>query len=266
MEPMSSRAASRREPIFNVPTVVLACIGVLLAIHGLRSFLSVETDVGILLHLAFIPGQWTIAWDPSRLEEALRQAAVQGPALEADARSALARFVLRRPDPQMWSVVTYALLHGSWGHVLLNSLWLAAFGTPVARRCGPLRFIMLGLAAAGGGALAHGIAHPLSAAPMIGASAVLSGIMAAATRFMFAAGAPRPVDDAHCGPRHSLSGLVANERAALFVGFWFVTNLLFGLAAAPLGIVDASIAWEAHIGGFLAGLLLFPLLDPIRPG
>jgi membrane associated rhomboid family serine protease len=50
----------------------------------------------------------------------------------------------------------------------------------------------------------------------------------------------------------------------LFLGLWFATNLLFGVAAVPLGIVDTSIAWEAHIGGFLVGLLLFPLLDPGR--
>jgi membrane associated rhomboid family serine protease len=101
---------------------------------------------------------------------------------------------------------------------------------------------------------------------MIGASAAVSGMMAAAARFMFAPASERHgFDHSHLGPRQSLPDLVGNSRAALFIGLWFATNLLFGIAAAPLGIVDASIAWEAHIGGFLVGLLLFPLLDPDRP-
>jgi membrane associated rhomboid family serine protease len=59
--------------------------------------------------------------------------------------------------------------------------------------------------------------------------------------------------------------VVRNSRAALFLGIWFATNLLFGIIAGPLGITDASIAWEAHIGGFLVGLLLFPLVDRAEP-
>ncbi len=263
---MPSRAGSRREPMFNMPLAVVACVGVFLAIHGARSLLPAEADLQLVLRLAFIPGQWTVAWDPSRLVEALREAAAQGPVTEAAARSALARFVLSRPESGAWSVLTYALLHGSWGHVILNSLWLAAFGTPVARRCGSVRFVLLGLGAAVGGAAAHWLAHPLSAVPMIGASAAVSGMMAAAARFMFAvASGPRGSDHPYSGPRQSLLELIADRRAALFLGLWFITNLLFGIAAAPLGIVDASIAWEAHIGGFLVGLLLFPLLDPSQP-
>jgi membrane associated rhomboid family serine protease len=265
MEPMLSRLASRREPIFNIPRPVVGCIGVFFAIHSMRAFLPAESDFLLLVKFAFIPGQWTVAWDPSKLPEALRQAGSQGPLAEAAARSALARFILSQPGPSLWSVLTYALLHGSWVHVLLNSVWLAAFGTPVARRCGAVRFILLGLAAALGGAIAHWAAHPLSVAPMIGASAAVSGMMAAAARFIFAAVPGRHrADYSHHGPRQSLLGLIGNRRAALFLGLWFATNLLFGVAATPLGIVDSSIAWEAHIGGFLVGLLLFPLLDPGR--
>jgi membrane associated rhomboid family serine protease len=66
-------------------------------------------------------------------------------------------------------------------------------------------------------------------------------------------------------PRLSLLGVAKNSRAALFLGVWFATNLLFGAVAGPLGITDASIAWEAHIGGFLVGLLIFPLVDRFEP-
>ena len=63
----------------------------------------------------------------------------------------------------------------------------------------------------------------------------------------------------------SLAALFRNSQAALFVGIWFVTNLLFGLVAAPLLVMDASIAWEAHVGGFVVGLILFPLVDRPQP-
>jgi membrane associated rhomboid family serine protease len=105
---------------------------------------------------------------------------------------------------------------------------------------------------------------------MVGASAAVSGLMGAATRFVFVSGAGRlgPGDwkGQHTRPpRLSLSEVVTNSRAALFLGAWFVTNLLFGLLATPLGITDASIAWEAHVGGFLVGLLIFPLVDSSEP-
>ena len=54
-------------------------------------------------------------------------------------------------------------------------------------------------------------------------------------------------------------------RAALvFTVFWFVTDLLFGIFPSLSGVSDAPVAWQAHIGGFLAGMLLFPLLDRAR--
>jgi membrane associated rhomboid family serine protease len=258
-----------REPIFNLPAVVTATIGVLVALHALRSVLSDEADFGLLLDLAFIPAQWTVAFEPARAAEIIAGVAAGGSDPETAARLAFARYVISDPQPAYWSVLTYALLHGSWTHVLLNSLWLAAFGTPVARRCGALRFLVLSAAAAVGGAFAHFLGNGTSVVPMIGASAAVSGLMAAAARFVFSA-EPAAGQGIWPGqharqPRLSLLGLLANSRAALFVGIWFATNLLFGIVAAPLGILDASIAWEAHIGGFLVGLLLFPFVDRSEP-
>jgi membrane associated rhomboid family serine protease len=51
----------------------------------------------------------------------------------------------------------------------------------------------------------------------------------------------------------------------IFLLVWLLANYLSAILAQPLGITEASIAWEAHIGGFVVGLLLFPLLDPIAP-
>ena len=262
--------APPREPIFNMPGAIVVTIGALVAVHGLRSVLSDEADIRFMFDLAFIPAQWTVSWQPQKAAEILNDLATAGSDAEAAARLALTRYVLARSEPAYWSVVTYALLHGSWTHVLLNAVWLAAFGTPVARRCGALRFFGLGVAAALGGAGAHFLAHPTSVLPMIGASAAVSGMMAAAARFVFTADRrpfmPHAVPVQNEGqPRLGLAALLKNRQVALFLGIWFAMNILFGLVATPLGIVDASIAWEAHLGGFVVGLLLFPLADRVRP-
>jgi membrane associated rhomboid family serine protease len=255
-----------REPVFNLPGAVLATLLVLGAVHLVRTLvLADETDLQLLLNFAVIPARWTVAVDASRAAEILAAAGSGGE--EASLRSALAQYVLSG-DAHPWTAITYAVLHGSWTHLLLNGVWFAAFATPVARRLGGGRLLALGLACALAGALAHALLHPLSVVPMIGASAVVSGMMAAATRFIFA---PAPAFSwsptaPHARPRQSLVALAANPRAAMFLGVWFLTNLGFGIFAAPLGVVDAGIAWEAHIGGFIAGLLLLPTLDTVLPG
>lgn len=255
--------------MFNLPGVVLASILCLVAVQGLRSLAPDDLGLDLLLDLAVIPAQWTLSFDPSALPGVLRQAVGGASSGEAVGRIAFARAVLENGGPHYWSAATYALLHGSWPHVLMNSVWLAAFGTPVARRCGPLRFLLLALAAALGGAAVHVLAHPLSVAPMIGASAAVSGMMGAAVRFVFTPTSFVP--DRSGGMRAhqsglSLIGLMRNSRAMLFLGIWFATNILFAMIAAPLGLLEGEIAWEAHIGGFVTGLLLFPVIDRDRPG
>jgi membrane associated rhomboid family serine protease len=63
-------------------------------------------------------------------------------------------------------------------------------------------------------------------------------------------------------PALPLRQTLQDKRVLTFIIFWFVTNFLFGIAAQPLGLTDGGIAWEAHVGGFLAGLLLFSWFDP----
>lgn len=249
-----------REPAFNLPLVVTTCLVVLVGVHALRTWaLSEENDLSTLIDYALIPARWTAAWDPSRTEDVLRAAASGGASAETSARLAFARYLMAEPEAKPWTFLTYAALHGSWTHVALNGVWLAAFGTPVARRNGAWRFLVLAAVATVAGALAHLFLHPLSISPLIGASAAVSGLMAGATRFIFS-----PGSDGFQRPQ-TLAELLRNRNAVLFLGIWFGINILSGIVAVPLGITDASIAWEAHIGGFLAGLLLFPLLDRTEP-
>ena len=124
----------------------------------------------------------------------------------------------------------------------------------------------LSLIAAAAGALAHLIAHPGAESVMIGASAAISGQTAAAVRFAFAPGGPLGGGfgrRAYFLPAPSLRQTLFDGRAVAFLAVWFAINLIFGLESALVPGVGGAIAWQAHIGGFLAGLILFRLLDPV---
>lgn len=269
-DPSSRTSAPReREPVLNLPAVILWSIAVLALIEAGRSFLSLEDDYQLLSWLAFVPARLTLLLAPERLDDVLNALVQSGQGM-AD-RVQLARMFLSDGGPRLWTLLSYGLLHGSWVHLISNVIWLAAFGSPVARRLGPGRFLSLMGLCTIAGALAHWLSRDLDVLPVIGASAAVSGATAAAIRFVFAPGLRFGAlgDDAvvRSIPVEPFGQLWRNSRALLFVGIWFVTNILFGSGLIPIFGEETSIAWEAHIGGFLAGLLLFQLFDkgPIRP-
>ena len=256
----------KRQPIFNVPPALLSVILLLVGIQVLRDALPSTTDADLLARLAFVPGRFSVLWD---------RGAVLGQfsALYTDDPVGLrtfqvARFFLGDGSIQFWTPLTYGLLHGGWTHVGLNAVWLLAFGAPVARRFGPARFLLFLALGAVAGAAAHLLVYPFDLQPLVGASASVSGCMGAALRFMFQP--RRPVDGtvADAGglgdtirPTVPILALLADRRALSFLAVWFVTNLASGLGGMAMGVSDAPIAWQAHIGGFLFGLFAFPLFD-----
>ena len=93
--------------------------------------------------------------------------------------------------------------------------------------------------------------------------------MGAATRFMFEPGAPLGPHaerrlDIEAIPAGSLRSMFTESRPRVFLLIWFGTNFLFGAFARSLGISDMPVAWVAHVGGFVAGILVFPLFDRPR--
>src|SRR5581483_6149631 len=84
--------------------------------------------------------------------------------------------------------VSYSLLHANLTHIGFNVLWPLPFGSALARRFGAVRFFLFLAVTAAAGALAHLVTHEHGVAPMIGASASVSGAMAAAIRFAFVRG------------------------------------------------------------------------------
>ena len=160
---------------------------------------------------------------------------------------------------QAWTFVTYAFLHGSWAHLGFNSIWFLPFGAALARRFGTARFLAFFVVTAAAGALIHLLTHAGSLFPVIGASAAISGAMAAAMRFAFQRGGPLGFwrhgdDEAYRVPALPLTGVLRDPRVLAFLVVWFGINLIFGAAPVSLTGDDAPVAWEAHIGGFLAGL------------
>jgi membrane associated rhomboid family serine protease len=170
----------------------------------------------------------------------------------------------------IWSFVTYALIHADLFHLGMNVVWLLPFGTALARRFESIRFLVFLMVTAAAGAGVHLWLHFGEVYPMVGASAAISGTMAAAMRFAFQRGGPLVGFRSHDAaayrvPAVSLLGSLRDPRFLAFVAVWFGINLIFGLGGLQLDN-GQSVAWEAHIGGFVAGAVLFSLLDPVRRG
>lgn len=267
------RAAPQRQPIFDIPWPIAATLVVLVGIHALRQVLPDAWDDALFTRLAFVPGRFSYAVVPDRVVGAVVALARHG--AEGYRQAQAERFFLGDGTLQPWTALTYALLHADWGHIGLNGVWLLAFGTPVARRFGARRFFAFMAVTAAAGAVAQWAAHPLDLEPVIGASAAVSGCMGAALRFMFRPHVPLSalvdaVGDgrrrAFLAPAQSLREVLSDSRSLTFLVAWFATNLLFGLGSISFGIGGGAIAWQAHIGGFAAGLLLFPAFDPVPRG
>ena len=257
----SSSGVRPREPMVFIPVPVLALVAVLLAIHAALTWCSVSTQEGIYLDYGFIPGRVTIALWPGRLAQLLAGANVDAHTL--DVARMWRDTTYSHPGLRPWTFLTYALLHGSWTHVGLNCVWIVAFGPPLARRFGATRFFLFFAVTAICGSLLHWLTNLMDFMPLIGASAGASGFMAGAARFMFQPGAPLGPGGASRPPVRAarLWEVLTDRRALIFIGIWLATTIVFGAGARTLGASDAPVAWIAHIGGFVGGLVLFPLFD-----
>jgi len=221
--------ASRREPLFNLPAVITAIIVVCVVVHLLRLYvLSDQQNYAVILYGAFIPerysGQFVLDW-----------AAFTSP-------------------------FTSSLLHAGWLHLIVNMVWLAAFGSPLANRLGAVRFLLFWCFTVAGSLLLHYVVRLGDPTPVIGASGAISGMMGAAARFGFRTdrSADRPE---FSGRMMTLAETFQTRQSMIFLGVWLAINFAAG-AGLDLSGSGGSIAWEAHIGGMIAGLLGIGLFDP----
>jgi membrane associated rhomboid family serine protease len=230
-----------REPILTLPGALTAYVALLAVIH-LRVLLPPDLEYWTIEAFGFIPRRY----DPTLLATPFAGGS----------------------GAKVWTFVTYSLLHANFSHIAFNVLWLLPFGSAVARRFGAIRFFLFMAVTAVAGAMAHLVTHEHAIAPMIGASASVSGAMAAAIRFAFVRGSflsftRGDADAAAQVPALPLMRALRDPRVLGFLAIWFGVNIVFGMGSVGVGSEDVNVAWQAHIGGFFAGLLLFSLFDPI---
>jgi membrane associated rhomboid family serine protease len=143
-------------------------------------------------------------------------------------------------------LIAYQFLHGGWLHIGSNMLYLWVFGDNVEDRLGHVRYLLFYLLMGTLAGLAQTMFSPDSAVPIIGASGAVAGVLGAYL--------------VSC-PRARVLALIpifviftlAEVPAVIFLGFWFILQLFQGIASIGVAV---SIAWWAHIGGFVAGMIL----------
>ena len=149
------------------------------------------------------------------------------------------------------TVITSMFMHGGWFHLIGNMWFLAVFGDNVEDTLGPVRFVVFYLLCGIVAAAAQVLSNPSSPVPMIGASGAVGGVMGA-----YAVLFPR-------APVHLLVflGFFVTRvvvPAYLMLGYWFVLQLLG--AMPTLGGAGGGVAFWAHVGGFLAGVVLIKVM------
>lgn len=232
------QSAPPRQPMFRAPPVVVWLIGTLALAHAARAALPAAKGQAIIAEYALVPARYSRAFLESHM---------------ADPGT-----VWERAIP----FVSYMGLHGDVTHLAINCLWLLAFGPIVARRFGAGLFLVFFLVCGVVGACTYLVFNWGSDIPVVGASGAISGLMASGLRMMpgqtppWMLGAVR--GEAPLAP-------ILSRQILTFSAVWAAINLLAGLTGLGTGAEGGMIAWQAHLGGFVAGLLLCGLFDGLRP-
>ena len=220
----------RREPVFNIPGILVAFLLLMTAIHIVRTYLiTPETDDQLLLLTAFLParylhplGEQSFGW-------------LIGP-------------------------VSYSLLHGGWIHLIFNCLWLIAFASSLVLRIGNLRFIVLWIMSAIVSAFFQAFATGFADSFLIGASGVVSATVGAACRFSLQLSGTPVMRYAQYAPRLGIFEALTHRPVIVFILMWALSNVLVVYGAGMPG-GNYNVAWQAHVGGFLFGYFTFDLFD-----
>jgi len=154
-----------------------------------------------------------------------------------------------RQVPAALTVVTSMFLHGGWMHLIGNMLYLWIFGNNVEDAMGHGRFVLFYLLCGVAAVLAQAVPAPDSTIPMIGASGAISGVLGA---YLLLYPHARVLVLIPLGFFSRMLYL----PAMLVLGFWFLLQLMNTFLADPN---QPGIAFGAHAGGFVAGMLLIPL-------
>lgn len=224
----------KHQPIFFAPRIVFVLIGMLVTVHVLRVFLAPGYDRFAIVMFGVLPGRYmpeVISAFPGGIWSALL------------------------------ALITYAFLHADYAHLAINSAWLLAFGSAVARCLGSVRFIALYLICAIFAALVHIILNMGSLTPMVGASGAISGMMGAALRISLLDIMEGPATSLSSGAGYDKGARIrlaplTDRRFLTLSATWAAVNILFGLTGIRVSEQILMIAWDAHLAGFVTGALL----------
>lgn len=158
----------------------------------------------------------------------------------------------------LYRSVTSMFIHGGWIHIIGNILYLWLFGDNVEDRLGHFRFVLFYLLSGIVASIAECYVHPYSDIPVVGASGAISGVIGAYIFFYPYAKIIMMV------PLFFFYPYFFELPALLFVIFWFIEQLLNGLFELSVILRQGGVAWWAHIGGFITGLVLTFILKPKR--
>jgi len=163
--------------------------------------------------------------------------------------------LLQTPNvSQLSTLFTSMFLHSGWAHLIGNMLALYIFGDNVEDRLGSGRYLLFYLICGLVAAIAHIAVNPNSSVPTVGASGAISGVLAAYLLFYSSARVITLI------PLFIFPWFV-EIPAIVFIGFWFLSQLFNGFLSVFAGTqAFGGVAWWAHVGGFIAGLILAPIL------
>jgi len=163
--------------------------------------------------------------------------------------------IVHAPGPPLiqLTLLTSMFIHGGFLHLIGNMLYLWIFGNNIEDLLGPIKFLVFYLVCGLVAALAHILTEPGSVVPTVGASGAVSGVLGA---YLVAHPRARVVTLVFLGFFIRL----IQVPAAVILVFWFVLQIFSGVASLSTGVQASGVAWFAHIGGFLAGVVLIKLL------
>ena len=158
------------------------------------------------------------------------------------------------PVPYWSTLITSMFLHGGWMHLGGNMLYLWIFGDNIERAMGNARFLTFYLVCGIVAGLAHIAFSGASAIPSVGASGAISGVLGGYLVLF---------------PRNRVRvftrGGITSVPAIVVLGFWIVIQLISQVGSIAQTSEGGGVAYMAHIGGFVAGLVLVKLFTAGRP-
>ena len=157
------------------------------------------------------------------------------------------------PEPNYFTLVSSMFLHGGWFHLIGNMMFLWVFGNNIEDAMGHVRFVLFYLICGVAAALSQMVVNPDSTIPMVGASGAISGVMGAYILLY-------PHARVHTFVFLGFFATTMQLRAGVMLGYWIVLQILSGLPSLA-GADRGGVAFFAHIGGFVAGLVFVKVFE-----